>query len=488
MAELHSLLRRQLKRHFPDDRVPEELTAFLAAIDQAYYQFDNDRSMLERSLDLSSQELIQINNELRKAQRDLEHRVEERTAALGRANDELRREISERQAAESARGQLEEQLRHAQKMEAIGRLSGGIAHDFNNLLTAISGYSELLMKELDGSPLKADAEEIHNAADRAATLTGQLLAFSRRQILSPEVVVLNQRVADLSRMLNRLIGEHIAIDLRLASNLWPVRADVAHLEQALVNLALNARDAMPHGGRLGIETANRDIGEQEAQALEIAAGPFVELRVRDTGVGIAPDLKARIFEPFFTTKLKGAGTGLGLSMVYGFVRQSGGAIDVDSAPGEGSTFSLLLPRTEETDSVAHVSRSERPRTERGSGTVLIAEDERALRRLSANVLGQAGYRTLEAADGQQALDLFQVHAFSVVMVVTDVVMPRMGGIELARRLRKSRPDLPILFVTGYVEKSESLHESAAGTPVLLKPFAPEALLRAVSSAIQAGRK
>jgi signal transduction histidine kinase/ActR/RegA family two-component response regulator len=606
MAELHSLLRRQLKRHFPDDRVPPEFGPILAAIDQAYHQFDHDRSMLERSLDLSSQELLQINGELRalvsafpdhilrldprgsirdvrgaiseqsqrwqegrdfletvdqrvrpllrealhrvvsehaaisieleagaeidvprsyearllpladsqvlvilrdvterlhaerqlrasqealhEAHRDLERRVEERTAALGHANDELRREMAERQAAESARSQLEEQLRHAQKMEAIGRLSGGIAHDFNNLLTAISGYSELLMKELDGSPLRADVEEIHNAADRAATLTGQLLAFSRRQILSPESVVLNQRVTDLSRMLNRLIGEHIAIDLRLASDLWPVRADVAQLEQVLVNLALNARDAMPQGGRLGIETANRDVSVNEAQALEISPGPFVELRVRDTGIGIPPDLKARIFEPFFTTKPKGAGTGLGLSMVYGFVRQSGGAISVESAPGEGTTFSLLLPRTEATSEDLPILRTGQPQTERGSGTVLIAEDERALRRLSANVLGQAGYRTLEASDGQQALDMFQVHAFSVVMVVTDVVMPRMGGIELARRLRKARPDLPILFVTGYVEKSESLHESAAGMPVLLKPFAPDALLRAVSSAIHAAKK
>jgi signal transduction histidine kinase/ActR/RegA family two-component response regulator len=606
MAELHSLLRRQLKRHFPDGRVPPELAPILAAIDQAYHQFDNDRSMLERSLDLSSQELLQANSELRalvsafpdhilrldargsiidvkgavseqsrrwqaghdfletvddsvrpllraalqrvvaehaavslelesgaeisvprsyearllplaetqvlvilrdvterlraerqlfasqqalhEAHQELERRVEERTAALGHANDELRREIAERQAAESARSQLEEQLRHAQKMEAIGRLSGGIAHDFNNLLTAISGYSELLLKELDGSPLRADVEEIHNAADRAATLTGQLLAFSRRQILSPESVVLNQRVTNLSRMLNRLIGEHIAIDLRLASDLWPVRADVAQLEQVLVNLAVNARDAMPHGGRLAIETANRVVSDREAAALEITPGPFVELRVRDTGIGIPADLKARIFEPFFTTKPKGAGTGLGLSMVYGFVRQSGGAISVDSVPAEGTTFSLLLPRTSETSDTAPALTAGAPQTERGSGTVLIAEDERALRRLSATVLGQAGYRTLEAADGQQALDMFQVHAFSVVMVVTDVVMPRMGGIELARRLRKARPELPILFVTGYVEKSASLHESAAGTPVLLKPFAPEALLRAVSSAIQAAKK
>jgi signal transduction histidine kinase/CheY-like chemotaxis protein len=602
---LHSLLRRQLKRFFPDQPVPTELQPMLEAVNQAYQQFDNDRSMLERSLDLSSQELLQANGELRalvsafpdhivrlrpngviidikgapseqsrrwlpghdyletldvrarpavldalhrvvteraavnieleagsdsatprfyearllpledaqvlmilrdvterhygekqlrasqmalhEAHRDLERRVEERTAALGRANDELRREMADRQAAESARSQLEEQLRHAQKMEAIGRLSGGIAHDFNNLLTAIRGYSELLLKELQNSPLlRADVEEIFNAADRAATLTGQLLAFSRRQILSPEIVVLNQRVTDMSRMLDRLIGEHIGIDLRLASDLWSVRADAAQLEQVLVNLALNARDAMPEGGRLAIETANREITAQEAQVLDIARGAFVELRVRDTGVGIPLEVQGRIFEPFFTTKPKGAGTGLGLSMVYGFVRQSGGAVSVDSAPGRGSTFSLLLPRTDDTDRTP-TPKNLLPQTERGSGTVLIAEDERALRRLSATVLGQAGYRTFEAADGQQALDLFTAHAHEIVVVVTDVVMPRMGGIELAKRLRQTQPNVPILFVTGYVEQSDALHESAAGTPVLLKPFSPEALLRAVSAARQAAK-
>ena len=377
MSDLHSLLRRQLKRHFPDGGTPSALEPMLAAIDQAYRQSDDDRAMLERSLDLSSQELLQANTQLRalvsafpdqivridaagmildvkgaalaeptrrwvagqqlteivdaaarepvsralqrvagervplsvelelgtdtptprfyearllpmddaqvllilrdvterhyaekqlrasqialhEAHRDLERRVEERTAALGRVNDELRREMADRQAAEAARSELEEQLRHAQKMEAIGRLSGGIAHDFNNLLTAIRGYSELLLKALVGSPLRADVEEIFNAAERAATLTGQLLAFSRRQILSPEIVGLNQRVTDMTRMLNRLIGEHIAIDLHLATDLWSVRADAAQLEQVVVNLALNARDAMPEGGRLAIETANQD--------------------------------------------------------------------------------------------------------------------------------------------------------------------------------------------------------------------------------------
>ncbi|MDO8680045.1 MAG: response regulator [Acidobacteriota bacterium] len=606
MSDFHSLLRRQLKRHFPDGAVPPDLESMLAAVDQAYRQFDDDRAMLERSLDLSSQELLQANTQLRalvsalpdqivrinaagtildvkgaalaeptrrwvagqqlteivdaaarepvslalarvtgervplsielelgtdtpaprfyearllpmddaqvllilrdvteryyaekqlrasqialhEAHRDLERRVEERTAALGRVNDELRREMADRQAAEAARGELEEQLRHAQKMEAIGRLSGGIAHDFNNLLTAIRGYSELLLKALAGSPLRADVEEIFNAAERAATLTGQLLAFSRRQILSPEIVGLNQRVTDMTRMLDRLIGEHIAIDLQLATDLWPVRADAAQLEQVVVNLALNARDAMPDGGRLAIETANQDIPAPRARQLEIAPGAFVELRVRDTGVGIAPEVQGRIFEPFFTTKPKGAGTGLGLSMVYGLVRQSGGAVSVTSAPGRGSTFSLLLPRADDTTA----DRTPTPKTllqhARGSGTILIAEDERALRRLSATVLGQAGYRTLEASDGQQALDLFTVHAHSITMVVTDVVMPRMGGIELARRLRHLKPALPVLFVTGYVEQSEALHESAAGMPVLLKPFSPDALLQAVASALHSDK-
>ena len=601
MADFHSLLRRQLNRHFPDEAIPAELRPMLEGVDQAYRQFDDDRAMLERSLDLSSQELLQANAELRalvtafpdqilrldsrgvildvkgaahaepargwvtgrtmadvldaaarapmaealarmardgapvnleleigadtptprlyearllpmegaqvmlilrdvterfyaekqlrasqlalhEVHRDLERRVDERTAALARVNDELRREMADRQAAESARSELEEQLRHAQKMEAIGRLSGGIAHDFNNLLTAIRGYSELLLTSLAGSPLRADVEEIFNAADRAATLTGQLLAFSRRQILSPEIVVLNQRVMDMSRMLNRLIGEHIAIDLHLATDLWSVRADAAQLEQVLVNLALNARDAMPDGGRLAIETVNREVTAAQARALEIAPGPFVELLVRDTGVGIPADVQGRIFEPFFTTKPKGAGTGLGLSMVYGFVRQSGGTVTVASAPGQGSSFSLLLPRTDDTTSAPVTPRTLVAATQ-GTGTVLIAEDERALRRLSATVLRQAGYQTIEASDGQQALDLFTVHAQSIVMVVTDVVMPRMGGIELAKRLRQMQPGVPLLFVTGYVEQSETLREQ--GTPVLLKPFSSDALLKAVAAALGA---
>jgi len=369
-------------------------------------------------------------------------------------------------------------------MEAIGRLSGGIAHDFNNLLTAIRGYAELLLRELKGSPLGADVEEIFNAADRAATLTGQLLAFSRRQMLTPEVFVLNQRVTDMGRMLRRLIGEHIAIDLHLAPDLWPVRADAAQLEQVVVNLALNARDAMPDGGRLAIHTKNRDVTAAEARLLDIAPGPFVELIVRDTGVGIPPDVQGRIFEPFFTTKPKGAGTGLGLSMVYGVVRQSGGAITVESAPNAGTTFSLLLPRAQDApaDRTPTPKRLAPPVASR-SGTVLIAEDERSVRKLAAQVLGQAGYRTLEAVDGQQALDLFTVHAPQIVLVLTDVVMPRVGGIELARRLRHERAGLPILFMTGYVEQGDALHETAAGAAVLLKPFSADALLRAVAAAL-----
>ena len=603
MPDLHSLLRRQLKRHFHDGEIPAELRPMLESVDQAYRQFDDDRAMLERSLDLSSQELLQANTELRalvgafpdqilrldshgvildvkgathaeptrgwtigrpivdvvdaaargplsealvrlsqsgapmhleieigadtpaprryearlqpmadaqvmlilrdvteryyaekqlrasqlalhEAHRDLERRVDERTAALARVNDELRREMAERQAAESARSELEEQLRHAQKMEAIGRLSGGIAHDFNNLLTAIRGYSELLLTSLAGSPLRTDVEEIFNAADRAATLTGQLLAFSRRQLLSPEILVLNQRVMDMGRMLNRLIGEHIAIDLHLATDLWSVRADAAQLEQVLVNLALNARDAMPDGGRLAIETANRDVSVAQARALEISPGLFVELLVRDTGIGIPADVQGRIFEPFFTTKPKGAGTGLGLSMVYGFVRQSGGTVSVQSAPGRGSTFSLLLPRTDDTTPSGPPAPRTLTAATHGTGTVLIVEDERALRRLSATVLRQAGYQTIEASDGQQALDLYTVHSHRIVMVVTDVVMPRMGGIELAKRLRALRSDIPLLFVTGYVEQSEILHEQ--GTPVLLKPFSPNSLLTAVTAALSGG--
>jgi CheY-like chemotaxis protein len=236
---------------------------------------------------------------------------------------------------------------------------------------------------------------------------------------------------------------------------------------------------------MSIETANRDLAASPAKLLDVKPGAYAELRVRDTGVGIPAEVQARIFEPFFTTKPKGQGTGLGLSMVYGFVRQSSGAIAVQSEPGQGATFSLLLPRIDDTTDRTPTPRHLAPAQKKFAGTVLIAEDERALRRLAATVLSQAGYRTLEASDGQQALDLYTVHQNAIVMVVTDVVMPRMGGIELARRLKQMKPDLPLLFVTGYVEQGDALNESAPGTPVLLKPFAPDALLQAVNTALTA---
>ena len=600
MRHRHSLLKRQLKRHFPDDRVPETIQPLLNDVAEAYLQFDADRGMLERSLDLSSQELLQANAALcalvsafpdqlirldsagvvldvrggaghhlgkrwvagspladqlpkearalgpalaevlhtrkpasvevelrhgplsrvyearvfpidiaqtlvilrdvterhyaeeqlkasqlalQEAHRELERRVEERTAALGRANQDLRREISERQVAENERRRLEEELRHAQKMEAVGRLAGGIAHDFNNLLTAVQGYAELLLHSLGDSPLRPDVEEIYRAAERAAVLTRQLLAFSRRQILQPETLDLNARVLEMSRMLGRLIGEHIAMDLHLSPDAWMVRADAAQLEQAIVNLGVNARDAMSSGGRLAIETANRELSAGAAQPLGLQSGQYVTLLVRDTGVGIEEEIKARIFDPFFTTKPQGQGTGLGLAMVYGFVRQSGGAITVESEPGRGTTFTLYLPRGSAAPARAAPPKPIAPEV-RGSGTILIAEDERPIRRLVATVLQQAGFQTLEAADGQEALELFAKHAQAIALVVTDVVMPRMGGRQLAQHLRGLRKDLPLLYMTGYAEEGDALRQTAPDARVLLKPFSPDSLLHTVTTILQ----
>jgi signal transduction histidine kinase/ActR/RegA family two-component response regulator len=597
MPERDSLLERQLKRHFPDNHVPEALKPLLNDVAEAYLQFDADRGMLQRSLDLSSQELLQANAALRalvsafpdqlirldssgvvldvrggsvrhlakrwvvgkplvqqlpkearalapaidavlhsrtaasvevelrqgpiarvyearlfpidatqilvilrdvterhfaeeqlkasqialqQAHRELERRVEERTAALAHANQELRKEINERHAAENERRRLEEELRHAQKMEAVGRLAGGIAHDFNNLLTAVQGYAELLLKALGDSPLRADVEEIYRAAERAAVLTRQLLAFSRRQILQPETLDLNARVLEMSRMLGRLIGEHIAIDLQLSPDACTVRADAAQLEQAIVNLGVNARDAMQEGGRLAIATSNRELSAADAGALGLQPGPYVTLLVCDSGTGIPHDIKPRIFDPFFTTKPQGQGTGLGLAMVYGFVRQSGGAVTVESEPGRGSVFTLFLPRGTAVSPRATADKPVAPQT-RGSGTILIAEDERPIRRLVATVLQQAGYETLEAADGQEALEIFAKHPQLISMVITDVVMPRIGGRQLAQHVRGLRRDLPLLYMTGYAEEGDALRQTAPDAFVLLKPFSPDTLLHAVAS-------
>ncbi len=385
------------------------------------------------------------------------------------------------------RKQLEAQLLQAQKMEAIGRLAGGIAHDFNNLLTAMLGSTDLLLELLGPAhPGREDAAAVRQAALRAADLTRQLLAFSRQQVLAPRVLDLNALVLEVERMLERLIGEDVDVRHMLAPDLGLVRADPGQLEQVIMNLAVNARDAMPRGGRLTIETGNVEVPSGAAPAqIPIGPGPYVRLAVRDTGTGMDAGTKARVFEPFFTTKPKGKGTGLGLAMVYGIVKQSGGYIWVESEPGRGATFTIWLPRVEGT--VEPATAAPPPSTALGgSETLLLVEDQAEVRRLTQKVLEARGYHVLVAADGEEALGVAQRHAGPIHLLVSDVVMPGMSGREMGLVLAPSRPEMRQLYISGYAD--DSIVEQgvlAAGLAFLQKPFMPEALARKVREVLDA---
>jgi signal transduction histidine kinase len=370
----------------------------------------------------------------------------------------------------------EAQLRQAQKMEAVGRLAGGVAHDFNNLLTAILGYAGLLLRRLDaGDPMRPHAHEIEKAAQRAADLTRQLLAFSRKQVLIPQVVDLGAVVAETENMLRRLIGEDIELVTSLASPLGAVTADVSQLEQVIVNLVVNARDAMPQGGRITITLGNADLDESFVREHPGARpGPHVRLSVEDTGVGMSEETREHLFEPFFTTKEVGRGTGLGLATVYGIVKQSGGYIGVRSGLGQGSTFEIYLPRVE---GAAHPLRSQRPLvSSRGSETVLLVEDEEAVRNLVSEILQAAGYLVLAATSGAEALKRSREHQGPIHLLMTDVVMPRMSGPQLAKEIVALRPDVRILYTSGYPDDALGpLGGLPPGTAFVPKPLSPDDL-------------
>ncbi|MDP9099141.1 MAG: ATP-binding protein [Verrucomicrobiota bacterium] len=375
--------------------------------------------------------------------------------------------------------QAEEQLRHSQKLEAVGRLAGGIAHDFNNLLTAIIGYSELI--ENRGSPTSREhAQLIRKAGEQAAALTRQLLAFSRKQLLEPRVLDLNVLVDDMERLLQRVIGEsiHIVIDpIRAGAR---VRADPSQLEQVLLNLGVNARDAMPRGGTLRIATQQRELGREEivARGIDVPPGDYILLVVSDTGSGMDDETRSHIFEPFFTTKGPGKGTGLGLATVYGIVKQSGGGITVESTPGQGSTFTIFLPATAEPLDAAEVAPAEQKTN--GSETVLVVEDEEVVRQLICTVLGEAGYQILEAKSPDDALRLARERKEPVHLLVTDIVMPGMNGPALARALATHQPSIKILYVSGYSDNDISAHGVVdPGLFVLQKPFTQQSLSRKV---------
>ncbi|MGE5414399.1 MAG: PAS domain S-box protein [Syntrophomonadaceae bacterium] len=386
------------------------------------------------------------------------------------------------------RRRLEEQLLQSQKMEAVGRLAGGIAHDFNNLLTAVSGYSELLLRELpEGDPRRESAEEIRMAGSRAAALTQQLLAFSRRQVLEPRVLDLNAVIAGMERMLRRVIGEDVELITAPQPDLWHAKADPGQIEQAILNLVVNARDAMPRGGRLTLETANVELDEKFAgRYATVEPGPHVMLAVSDTGIGMDQELQARLFEPFFTTKEHGKGTGLGLSTTYGIVKQSGGSIWVYSEPGHGTTFKIYLPRCEEPleDLPSAVpAREAAPGTE----TILLVEDEPEVRRLVEKLLRLKGYRVLSAGSPADAVAIARRHEDPIHLLLTDVIMPGMNGRELARLLAEGRPAMRVLYMSGYADAAMNQHGILPpGTAFLSKPFTPEVLGRKIREVLDGG--
>jgi signal transduction histidine kinase/DNA-binding NarL/FixJ family response regulator len=402
----------------------------------------------------------------------------------GKLHVQVQRQAEDRRREAVERERLEDQLRQAQKMEAVGRLAGGIAHDFNNLLTVIAGYGDILRTHLAAEETaRTYVDEITRAGDRAAALTRQLLAFSRRQVLRPESLDLSAVLPNVERLLRRLIGEDIDLLILPQPDLWAVRADPSQIEQVVMNLAVNARDAMPLGGRLTIEAANVELDEEFA-ASHVGAlpGSYVRLAVSDTGCGMDAATKARIFEPFFTTKDPGKGTGLGLAMVYGIVNQSGGHIDVYSEPGHGTTFQIYLPR--DTSVPVAASRTPLPPPRPGTETVLLAEDDDSIRGMAALALRGHGYTVLAAANGPEALRLAEEHAGPIALLVTDVIMRGMSGRQLAEALAVQRPGLRVLFMSGYTDDA-ILHHGVleAGIPFLHKPFGPDALARAVRAVL-----
>lgn len=378
--------------------------------------------------------------------------------------------------------QLETQFLQSQKMETVGQLAGGIAHDLNNLFTILSGYSQLSLIELkENDPLRENLQEIKRTTDRAAELTQRLLAISRRQVMDMKVLGLNQLLKGLEKMLGRIIGEDIELITHLAGDLGKVKTDPGQIEQAILNLVVNARDAMPKGGKLIIETCNVDLDETYARShFNVIPGRYILLSVTDTGCGMSPELKERIFDPFFTTKGKGRGTGLGLSTVYGIVKQSGGYIWVYSELNQGTTFKIYLPWVdEEADDLSH--QEETGDFPQGDETILLVEDEDSLRSLTAKVLRDQGYTVLEAANGDEAMGLARepIHK-KIHLVLTDLVMPQMGGKELVEQFKPLHPDTRILFISGYTD-GVTIHQASLkpGTPFLQKPFSPMELARKV---------
>ena len=408
---------------------------------------------------------------------------DDEVARVTRAFESMRHTLERN---EEQRTQLEEQLRQAQKMDALGRLAGGVAHDFNNLLTVIKGNSDLALERIKPTDtVRANCEQIRRVADRAALLTRQLLAFSRRQMLQPKILDLNELIVEMGRLLQRLLREDIEYKTQLGEPLGRVQADPGQMEQVLLNLIVNASDAMPKGGMLTIETANVRVDEEFVQSrTPLATGDYVMLAVSDTGHGMESSTKARIFEPFFTTKEPGKGTGLGLATVYGVVKQSSGYIFVDSEPGAGARFEIYLPQVLERAQAVPEEEGAAAKLRPGRETVLLVEDEADVRALTCEFLKSAGYQVLTAADGEEGFETGQRFGGEIDILVTDVVMPRLRGPELAKRLKRLLPDLKVVYMSGYTEEFSEAPSLLQGAYFLQKPFSRDALLRHIQDALK----
>jgi signal transduction histidine kinase/ActR/RegA family two-component response regulator len=396
-------------------------------------------------------------------------------AELTATFDKMRQNLQESQS----------RMVNAARMEAVGQLAGGVAHDFNNLVTIIKGYTELLILKLPPSdPAAGYAEQIRKAGDRAASVTRQLLAFSRKQVLQPDVLDLNAIAIGMEKMLKVLIGEDIEIKITSEAGLRKVLADPGQIEQILLNLAVNARDAMPKGGKIGVVTTNVDVDPAAVKPAigEAQQGPYVRLSFSDSGCGMSADTADKIFQPFFTTKESGKGTGLGLAIVCGIVKQSGGFITLSSELGRGTTFDIFLPETERSAAAVLPERVAASPVARGIETVLLVEDEDALRALGREALRMHGYNVLEAANGREAVEIFSAHAKSVNVVVSDVVMPLLSGVDLVEKLRARVPDLKVLFISGYTDRTDDIEQS--GFRLLQKPFSPDQLVKAVTETLR----
>jgi two-component system, cell cycle sensor histidine kinase and response regulator CckA len=421
-------------------------------------------------------------------QREIAGRAAQMTAQLTETNRRLEGLVAEHERTRAALAASDEVARQSQKMEAVGRLAGGVAHDFNNILTAISAYADFLIEAIPANdPRGDDAREIRRATRRATTLTGQLLAFSRRQVYQPRSLDLNVVVTEFSKILRRVIGEDVTLEMKLRDNLGVVRADPSQIEQVIMNLVVNASDAMPNGGTITIATENVNVGDPANRPNpSLRGGAYVAIHVRDTGHGMDGETMTHIFDPFFTTKDSGKGTGLGLATVYAIAERSGGAVSVHSAPGEGAEFIVFLPRVD-APAEHYASGANLPVPPRGSETVLLVEDDDAVRLLSARILERHGYAVLVARDGKEAIDMSRKHRGEIDLMISDVVMPEVGGRRLSETICAQRPEMRVIFMSGYtageIDKRGELDPAIA---FIQKPFTATQLLTKVREVLDAG--